>query len=87
MVDELTLGLDTNKTIITFPNPAIDEINVIVSDDDTDLWQFYIVDSRGMIVQKSNQNLINISNLSIGHYFIYGVSESSYVKGAKFIKK
>lgn len=81
----LTTGLNSqihDPTIKVYPNPTFDFINIEGIDN---LKSIYIMNSTGVLVKKSdfisptNQSpvILDFTNLSNGHYFIFCISDQS----------
>lgn len=74
-----------------FPNPAIDYINIEVSDFQTDL-EYQLINTRGQILKNGHIynaiEQINISDLETGLYIVRLISkEEGVIKTQKLIKK
>ena len=68
-----SLGLETknlNQDLIIYPNPAQNEISIVVNDSNERTYNFTIYDLIGNEILKSNSKTIRIEALSNGYYFI-----------------
>ncbi len=74
-----------------YPNPATDYVNIEILDSETDL-EYQLINTKGQICLKgliySNQEQINISELTNGLYMVRLISkEKGLIKTEKLIKK
>ncbi len=89
----ITLGIDENQTAVTillYPNPSTDVINV-QTDHAADTYQYEIIDITGKTLNaatnKNTVNTFNVSNLSKGYYFIKATNlTNKQVITKRFIK-
>lgn len=74
------------KDFTIFPNPAQDEINIWIKNDNK--YTFKVVNTPGQIVTTTNTKTISLKGLSAGVYFLNIYSEKgSFIGSKKFIKK
>ncbi|MCW3086154.1 MAG: hypothetical protein JWP12_3520 [Bacteroidetes bacterium] len=89
----ITLGIDENQTEVTillYPNPSTDVINV-QTDHAADTYQYEIIDITGKTLNAAtNKNTVNtfdVKNLSKGYYFIKATNlTNKQVITKRFIK-
>lgn len=85
-----TLGLSDNTiaTLSVFPNPAKDRITIRTTNPSTSIKVINIVGQ--VVIENStleNQQIVNISKLSSGIYFLQATNESGNQKVVRFIKE
>lgn len=88
-----TAGLSTSeisstevKDFTLFPNPAKDEINIWIKNDEQ--YTFKIINTVGQIVLTTDKKTINLSGLASGEYLVSVYSEKNTLVGSKkFIVK
>lgn len=74
------------RDFTVFPNPAKDEINIWIKNDER--YHFKIVNVLGQIVLSSDKKTINVKGLASGEYFLNVYTEKNSLVGSrKFIKK
>lgn len=91
-----TLGIDEfkeiNLVITAYPNPAIDILNLVVSNDQYDDLSFTLFDINGKIVTNTSKMISSETNVSMqgltkGVYFLAVNRNSKAIKTFKIIKK
>ncbi|MHC0444928.1 T9SS type A sorting domain-containing protein [Flavobacterium sp. 3-218] len=91
-----TLGADEfkeiNLVITAYPNPTIDVLNLIVSDNQYDDLSFTLFDINGKIVANtskviSSETKVSMQGLAKGVYFLAVNRSSKAIKTFKIIKK
>lgn len=88
-----TAGLSTSETILTdirdftlFPNPAKDEINIWIKNDEK--YLFKITNTLGQLIITTDKKSINLTGLPSGEYFLtVYTTKNSLVGSKKFIIK
>jgi hypothetical protein len=74
------------KDFTIFPNPAYDELNVWIKNDEK--YIFKVINILGQIVLTTDKKTINLRKLTPGEYFISIYTEKNTLIGSKkFIKK
>lgn len=74
------------KDFTIFPNPAKDEINIWIKNDEQ--YIFKVINTAGQIVLTSDKKTINLRGLPSGDYFLSIYSEKNIMLGSKkFILK
>ncbi|WP_299107388.1 FG-GAP-like repeat-containing protein [uncultured Winogradskyella sp.] len=82
--NESPLSVETynnENEIKIYPNPTSDSISV-----NTDVIEINIFNTVGQIITNSNQNIVDVSNLEAGMYFINILSKKNLYKTIKFYK-
>lgn len=69
------------KDFTLFPNPAKDEINIWIKNDEQ--YTFKITNPLGQIVLTTNKKTINLSGLPSGDYFLSVYTEKNTLVGSK----
>jgi len=91
-----TLGTDEfkeiNLTMVAYPNPAVDVLNLSIVNDKFDDLTYNLFDINGKIVSKSSkiiasETTVNMHELPQGVYFLRVNSNSKIIKTFKIIKK
>ncbi len=85
--ENLSVVESSTNTILLYPNPSNDELNISLNSDDYRINSITVVDVFGKIIFSSAGNLskLNISNYSSGIYYIKLVTDSETFQ-AKFVK-
>lgn len=74
------------KDFTVFPNPAKDEINVWIKNDEA--YVYKVVNTLGQIVISSDKKTINLKGLPSGEYFLNVYSDkNTFIASKKFIVK
>ena len=80
------------ETIVSFPNPVIDELSIVLDMNVSEAIKLDIFNSQGVLVMSSEQlseenkvTLTNLENLPIGLYFLtYTINNKNFI--SKFLK-
>ncbi len=95
--NSFSTGILKNKifsSLILYPNPSTDKINLVINASQNENAQIEIIDMQGKVVASSNKNIvagsstqsINISSLAKGNYFI-SIKTSEGETSEKFVKE
>ena len=85
------LFIDSSKDIKVYPNPATNEINVIITLNLQSDLQLYVFNNLGTLVKsktiKQNENYLNmsVSDLPSGIYYLKFIGENGYYNSIKII--
>jgi hypothetical protein len=66
-----------------FPNPAQNKISIKLN---SAFSKFEIFDSKGELILLQKENMVDISNLPRGIYFVKVITENGELFSSKFIK-
>lgn len=69
------------KDFTIFPNPAKDEINIWIKNDE--IYTFKVINAVGQIVLTSNKKSINLRGLPSGEYFLSVYTDKNSLVGSK----
>lgn len=69
------------KDFTVFPNPAKDEINVWIKNDET--YTFKVINVSGQIVMTTDKKTINLRGLPSGEYFLSVYTDKNSLVGSK----
>lgn len=92
-MNDFTTGINNyidESDITIAPNPAVDQLNVVVKNDDFQVSKLFVIDMTGRVVDAQNvqDNTIslNVNTLSSGMYFLRLTDGKNNVT-TKFVKK
>jgi hypothetical protein len=84
-------GVSEAKDIMIFPNPAINQINITISNSNYQALQIFIYDIQGKLQKtislKSSNSMINISDLNSGIYILKIADSEKVLKMDRLIIK